>query len=67
MDCYRAAKHRRVPPTVRIGPRLLEHDRLVEGDLGNLGSYPSDGIGRDATAFGDALRRIFGRKVAIGE
>ena len=51
----------------RVGPGLFQHDRLVEGDLGDLGGDAADRLGRHAAARGDRLGRVFRRQVAVGQ
>ena len=41
-----AAEHRLVTPPRRVGPGLLQHDRLVEGDFRDLGGDAADRLGR---------------------
>src|SRR5579859_686140 len=60
-------EHRPVTPTSCIGPWLIEYDRLVEGDLRDLGGDPAGGLGRDPTAVCHCLGGIVRRKIAIGK
>ena len=55
----------RAAPDIR--PGLVQHQRLVEGDIGDFGGDPADGLGRYAAPLGHRLGGVFGGKVAFGQ
>ena len=52
---------------VHVGPRLVDEDRLVEGDARDLGGKPADGVGCNAGLGGDRFRRVFRIEIFFGE
>ena len=56
-----------MPLAVHVGPWLLDGDRLVEGDAGDLGGKPADRLGGDAGLGRDRLRRVFRVEISFGK
>ena len=52
-----------VPLAVDVGPRLVDRDRLVEGDTPDLRGQTANHRGIDAGLRGDGLRRVSGVEV----
>ena len=59
MERHRPADEALVALAVHVGPWLLDDDRLVEGDAGDLGRKAADGGGGDAGLGRDRFRRVF--------
>ena len=56
-----------MPLAVHVRPRLVDEDRLLEGDAGDLGGKPADGCGGNARLGGDGLRRILRIEIFFGQ
>ena len=56
-----------VPFAVHVGPRLVDRDRLLEGDAGDLGGEPADRRRRNAGFGCDRFRRVFRIEIFFGE
>ena len=65
MNCDGTAEHRLMTTPVGICPGLLQHDRLVEGDLGDLSGDTTDRRGRHAALRGDRLGSVFGGEITL--
>ena len=64
MERHRPADEALVPLAMHVGPWLVEDNRLVEGDAGDLGSKTADHLGGDAGLRGDGFRaRISDRDI----
>ena len=66
VEGHRAAGHRGVMVAAEIGPRLIQHKGLVEGDASKLGGKAADSGCCDAAALGNRFGRVFGREIAFG-
>ena len=62
-----ATDHFLMAVAVGIGPRLLDANLVIEGRLGQLAGNAANGVGRNATAFGDPIRRILRIEVAFND
>ncbi len=63
----RPAAHRLVAAARPVGPGDRQLDRLLEGDMGELGGDPPDRRCGDAAALGDRIGRIAVVEIALGE
>ena len=50
-----------------IGPLRLDFDRLVEGDIGELGGNAADVVSADAAPVGDRFGRVLNVEIALGQ
>jgi hypothetical protein len=63
----RAAAHGGVAAAGPVGPGDGELDRLVEGDVGELGGEAADGVGGNAAGRGDGVGGVARVEVALGD
>ena len=67
VERHRPADEAVMPLAVHVGPGLVDEDRLVEGDAGDLGGQPADRRGGNAGFGRDRLRRIFRIEIFFGQ
>ena len=67
MHRHRPAGHRCVPPPRRIGPRLVQLDRLVERNVGQFAGDAADRRRRDAAGFRHHIGSIAAVEIALSK
>jgi hypothetical protein len=66
VDRDRAADHCLVLPPRGVGPGLVQHYGLIEGDLRDFRGNPPNGRGRNTATRGYGFGREFGRQITFG-